>query len=310
MRVKKTPVPSPDGVPRCFGVEYDLKDPRCKRCAVQAPCKPVAVRWGTRRSLTEQVAVLVATNSVTRTETLPEIYDRLHREVLGLRSRRTMSVNNADVFDRVAAFLLVHDMDAVTYIAGNMWAMKPWVEKNKHIGFQPTHLQGDNAMRRYHAYLGKQTRRFRQQRHTGQTSGTLLADLRQSLYLGEFDVAMDYVQAYVADGSADWQTSIKNVQPGLDWLAVETQGAGRRAKRFSELSSRFGAFRLRTEKNLVCLQAACAIAESYSHDLAHRIGARPFTWESFAKLIARLYPKIVNTVFTDIDEVEGAVWHG
>jgi hypothetical protein len=268
------------------------------------------VRWGTRRSLSEQASVLAATISATRDETIREIYDRLHREILGARSRRTLTSRNADAFDRVAAYLLAHDMDAATYIAGNMWAMKPWVEKNRDIGFQPSHLQGDNAMARYYAYLGKQSRRFRQQRHTGETSGTLLADLRQSLYLGEFDVALEYVQGYVADGSADWQEAIKHTQPGLDWLAVEAQGQGRRAKRFNELVSRFGAFRLRTEKNLVRLQAACAIAESYKHDLAQRIGARPFTWESFAQLIARLYPKSLDTVSTDLDGVAGAVWHG
>lgn len=307
--MKKTPVPSPDGVPRCFGVEFDSKDLGCKRCVVHVQCEPVAVRWGTRRSLTEQVAVLEATITTTRPETLPEIYDRLHREILGKRSRRTLSSRNADVFDRVAAYLLAHSMDAATYIAGNMWAMKPWVENNPDIGFQPSHLQGDNAMRRYHAYLGKQSRRFRQQRHTGETSGTLLADLRQRLYLGEFDVASAYVQAYVADGSADWDAAITEAKPGLDWLAVESQGEGRRAARYSDLSAQCGAFRLRTEKNLTRLQAACAVAQSYEHDLAHRIGARPFTWESFAQLIAYHYPIPLDTVSEDLDGVVGSVWH-
>jgi len=269
------------------------------------------VRWGTRRSLPEQIAELEETIAAPRDETIQEIYDRLHREILGTRSRRTRSARNSDSFVAVESYLLAHDIDVATYIAGNMWAMKPWVEKNREIGFQPLHLQGENALRRYYAYQGKQSRRFRQQRHTGQTSGTLLADLRQNLYLAEFEVGLAYVRAYVADGAADWQEAIAEAKPCMEWLAVEAQGQGRRAKLFAELSAQFGSLRLRTEKNLVRMKAACAVAESYEHDLAFRIGARPFTWDSLAQLLARLFPlSILDPASSDLRGVEGVRWHG
>lgn len=280
---------------------------------VRVQCAPVAVRWGTRRSLTEQIAELESTIAAPHDETIQEIYDRLHREILGTRSRRTHSARNADSFVAVAASLLAHDIDVETYIAGNMWAMKPWVDKNREIGFQPVHLQGERARRRYYAYKGKQSRRFRQQRHTGQTSGTLLADLRQKLFLAEFGVGLAYVRAYVADGEAEWQEAIVESKPGLEWLAVEAQGEGRRAKLYAEMNARFGSLRLRIEKNLVRLKAACTVAESYQHGLAHRIGARPFTWESLAQLLARLFPLPdlgLDIVSRDLRGIEGVSWHG
>lgn len=308
--MKKTPVPSPDGVPRCFGVEFDSKDLGCRACAVQSRCVPIATQWRARRSLTEQIAQLTTTVAAPREESIQQTYDRLHREILGTRSRRTLTARNEDAFAQVTSHLIAQGHDAATFIAGNMWAMKPWVEKNQDIGFQPVHLQGENAERRYFAYLGKQSRRFRQQRHTGQTSGTLLADIRQKLYLAEFEVGMAYVRAYVDDGAADWQEAIVEAKPCMEWLAVESQGQGRRANGFAELNSQFGALRLRTEKNLVRLQAAAAVAESYEHDLSHRIGARPFEWESFARLLARLFPILDTVSSADLRGVEGVAWHG
>ena len=279
---------------------------------MQAQCAPVALQWRGHHSLTEQLAGLEAVIAAPREETLQQIYDRLHREILGTRSRRTLSNRNQDAFARVATLLIARAYDPPTFVAGNMWAMKPWVEKHPEIGFQPTHLQGEKAERRYFAYRGRQARRFRQQRHTGETSGTLLADLRQQLYLGEFDVGLAYVRAYVADGSADWQEAIVEAKPGLDWIAVESQGQGRQARRFAELGTSFGELRLRTEKQIAEFKAACAVAESYEHDLAHRVGAGPrLSWPSFAELIARLYPlPALDTVSSGLKGLEGVLWHG
>jgi len=301
-------------VPRCFGVEYDEKDLGCRRCSVVAQCTPVAVSWRSRLSITELANGLERTlTSPRKTETLQQLYDRLHREIFGTRSRRTMSARNEDAFASIANRLIVLDIDPATYVAGNMWAMKPWVENNEHIGFQPTHLNGERAERRYHAYKGRQTRRFGQQRHTGNTSGTLIADLRQRLFLGEFDVGLAFVRAFVADGAADWQAAIEEAQPNPEWLAVESEGSGRRAKRYAELSAAVGALKLRGEKQLAQLRAACAVAESYEHDLAHRIGARPFSWTSLAELLSRLYPLEVvarDTVSRDESALGGLLWHG
>jgi hypothetical protein len=310
---KKHPVPSPDEVPRCFGVEYDEQDLGCRRCEVVEVCKPRALQWHARLSIAELASGLESTFTAQREETLQQIYDRLHREIFGTRSRRTLSARNQDAFARVTSHLIAQDIDPATFVAGNMWAMKPWVEKNEHIGFQPTHLQGEKADRRYHAYKGHQSRRFRQQRHTGQTSGTLVADLRQNLFLAEFEVGLAYVRAFVADGVDDWQAAIEEAQPNPDWLAVVTEGSGRRAKRYAELSAAVGALRLRGERQLAQLRAACAVAESYEHDLAHRVGARPFSWRGLAELLARLFP--VEDENRDImsrseSAVDGLVWHG
>jgi len=79
---------------------------------------------------------------------------------------------------------------------------------------------------------------------------------------------------------------------------------------FFEMSAQFGSLRLRTEKNLVRLKAACTVAESYQYGLAHRIGARPFTWESLAQLLSRLFPlPILDIVSRDLRGVGGVRWH-
>ena len=308
----KQPIPSPDGVPTCFGVQFDERDLNCtKRCELHAHCAPRSSAWASRRSLTELYAHRLAQlDAPQEAESLEAIYDRLHRDIFGKRSRRTDTERNEEIFARLFGYFQREDIDPATYVAGNMWAMKPWVEKNQRIGFQPTHLSGEKALRRYFAYRGKQSRRFRQQRHTGDTSGTIHGDIRQALYLGEYDVAEEYVKSYVA-GTDDWDAAIAEARPNDDWLAAETLGKARHRRRYHELCVALGTQRLREEKALVRLKAACDIAEHFEHDLAHRIGVfGAFTWEAFASLLTRLFPIDGASDSLSLAEVTGAVWHG
>jgi hypothetical protein len=277
---------------------------------VRAHCAPRAQRWREKRSLSELLADADARLRHARSdETLQEIYDRLHREIFGTISRRSSSEANEDLFARLFAFLRREEIDLATYVAGNMWAMKPWVESNPRIGFQPNHLSGERALRRYYAYLGRQRRRFRQQRHTGETGGTLTANIRQQIFLGEYAVGLEYVRTYVAEGDASWAAAIEEAQPSADWRAVECGPSG--GKRYHELCTIFGTHRLSAEKQRATLKAACVVAESYEHDLSHRVGVRgAFTWADFAVLIARLYPLDTPSDTLSLAEVQGVAWHG
>jgi len=305
--MNKTPVPSPDGVPPCFGVQYDDDDLGCKRCPVVETCAPFAVSWGDRRSLSSALADLDTRLAAPTEQNIEAVYDRLHRDIFGRRSTRKASDANHHLFSVVDAWCLREGVDATTYIAGNMWAMKPWVEKNSGVGFQPNHLSGDKAARRYHAYANRQRRRFSQRRHTGETSGVLTSDIRQNFVLGEYVVGLEYVRTFIADGDADWNAAIEEAQPPADWIALEVETNG---KRNHELRAIFGTLRLRDEKTRAELRAACDVAEQYEHDLQHSLGlGHMFDWRSFAELLARLYPLNGDTV-SPISGVSGMEWHG
>lgn len=308
----KQPLPSPDGVPACFGVQFDSRDLHCtKRCELLAQCRVRSNAWRSRVSLTELAAAKRAELEAPVVETLEAIYDRLHRDIFGKRSRRTDTERNSHVFTRLFSYFQSESIDPATYIAGNMWAMKPWVEANARIGFQPTHLSGDKALKRYFAYRGKQSRRFRQQRHTGDTSGTIRGDVRQALYLGEYDVAEEYVRTVISYDRDDWQRAIIEAEPNADWMAAETRGKSKHRRRYHELCASLGTQRLREEKELATLEAACALAEHFEHDLAHRLGVTGlFSWLEFAGLIARLYPITPVGDSVSLTEVAGVSWHG
>jgi hypothetical protein len=302
--MKKSPVPSPDGVPPCFGVQHDERDPGCKRCPVVAHCAPIAAGWG--RSLSEALAEVEARLFSTPTnELIEETYDRLYRDIFGRRSRRNGDRYH-DLFGRVVALCGREEIDVATYIAGNMWAMKPWVDKNP-VGFQPSHLSGERALKRYYAYFGRQKRRFRQQHHTGRTSGTLAADIRQNFAIGEYAVGLEYARAFIADGVDDWMAAVNEARPNADWLAIDVGCSGRRNH---ELRVVFGHRRLQEEKIRAELYAACAIAELYEHGLQHRIGlGTAFDWPSFAALLARLFP-LPGDIVSPVVGMTGVEWHG
>lgn len=306
----KYPVPSPDGVPRCFGVQFDAVDETCAGCEVRSQCAPRAKVWHSRESLAEMLARTEALLAQPEQETLQKAYDRLHREIFGSRSKRTASKRNEDIFAALFARLRREEIDFTTYVAGNMWAMKPWVEQNPRIGFQVNHLSGERAMRRYHAYKNRQRRRYRQARHTGQTGGTSASTARQRLYQGEFEVGLEYVRAFIADGVNDWRAAVEAVQPNADWKAA--CGDGSKGRQYHELCLVLGTQRLRAEVERARLRAACDVADHYEYGLSQRVGVNGvFSWRGLAALLARLFP--LEARFSDpvsLKQVEGVEWHG
>lgn len=254
------------------------------------------------RSLSERVADLAAL-APSASESIDVIYTRLFREAFGRKP--FIASRQRTVLERVERDCAANGTDVETHIAGNLWAMSRWVAANPRIGFQPMHLCGENALRRYHAYLGRLARRFRHARHDGSTGETPAANLRRQLFLGEYSVGEEFTARFMQDGCADWDGCVRDADPNRDWLALERG----KESHYHRACNLFGAPQLRVEREYARLRAAAAIAETYQHGLADRIGFTHFTWQSFAELVRRVVEPREKSRVTELAEVEGLAWH-
>lgn len=307
----KHPVPSPDVVPACFAFEHDARSAACRRCEVREQCVPTTERWRREQTLARAVAELEQSLAVADTigqEPIEQTYDRIHREVFGRPSRRRDSERNRAAFSAVLAHCLREDYDVATYIAGGMWAMRPWVDNNPRIGFQPQHLLGEKAERRYHAYRGQQQRRYRRQRiDAAKTSTTGAGELRRQLYLGEFAVAEVYVTSRVAGERHTWEDAQLEVRETIPALWSAAYAPTKHPDQYAKLALAFGAYGVNKELLLARLRAARDIANAYRPGLADQIGFRAFRWEALADLLARMFP-VQDRPNLDLSDVPGAQW--
>lgn len=302
----KTPVPAPDSVPACFGDRFIEPDARCRACAVRLLCAKRTTALSRHRSLAERLAD--ATPSPDREESFATTYARVYRETFG-RPWRPWQPKKADaIFDRVSELCRAHGIDAETYIAGNMWALRQWVTANPRIGFQPMHLSGDKAWRRYHAYVRQLARRLRHARHNALSGRTEAARIRDALYVGELMVAEEFVSRFVSQTTCSWAAAIEYAEPNATWRSMQPYlVSGGRDDEFHRVKTVFGSNFLR-EQEYATMRAAVYLAESYQTGLSTRIGFTRFDWTSFARLVARL--QRVAPVETDVDlvGVKGVAW--
>lgn len=301
---RKHPVPSPDEVPSCFGSRFREADPRCVACHARAECSRHTAAWSEQRSLSEHVADLASSLTSAEPESAEAVYTRLFRETFGKKPFIDHERHRSTIA-RVAKSCADQGIDLETYIAGNLWAMKRWAEANPRIGFQPTHLSGENALRRYHAYLGRLSRRFRHAKHEATAGESPASFLRRQLFLGEYAVAEHFVAAYVASGEADWKAAVLGADPNQHWLALEE----RDRSAYQRACGLFGTSQYRREREFARLRAAAALAETYQHGLADRIGFTSFEWADFAKLVRRIVGAPKPTSAPDLAEVPGVAWH-
>lgn len=238
-------------------------------------------------------------------EPVEVVYARLYREHFGRAPRFSDPVRMKPAFEKLQALCADGAIDPETYIAGNMWALQRWVKANPRIGFQPSHLSGENALRRYHAYLGNISRRLRHARHEGTHGHTNAGALRCDLFLGELDVGEEFVATYLLDRSKDLAAAVKRALPNSTWREVQ---AGR-APGYHRACSAFGTKQLAVEREFARLRAAYSIAERYRPGLSDRIGFTRFTWVSFARLIHRLVGGPKPRESFDFDDVPGVAWH-
>jgi len=258
-----------------------------------------------RQSLSERVAQLSLELGRQEGEPIEVIYSRLYREHFGRVARLSEDARMKAVFEKVRALCADGAIDPETYIAGNMWALGPWAKANPRIGFQPNHLCGENALRRYHAYLGRISRRFRNAKHTANHAHTNAGALRTALLLGEMDVGEEFVAQYRMTRSTDLDKAIDRADPNPFWRQVHA----RTSPGYHVACSAFGTGAVVRELTFAQLRAAAAIADQYQHGLADRIGFREFTWTEFAKLIRRVIGPVAPRKSFDLEGVPGVLWH-
>lgn len=310
----RSPVPNAAAIPTCFGTQHDPADLNCRSCPHQSKCKVSTASWNKIHSLSEVLAAHERSLEAPATdEARPEdTYDRLHREIFGRKSHRKDSYQNRHTFSKLLAFCLGQEVDLATYVAANMLSWQPWMQRYKSRAFRPTWLLGDKAKRTYHAYLARSNRRYNRGRlsvyeGTAFEHSSFIAELRRRLYLGEWDAAEDFVAAFVTWGRASWEDSVQRTEPCLEWRALQ-RGSG--DPYYHDLCVRIGTTALQGERQFATLRVAADLAEKYQYGLSDRIGFRHFSWQSFAELIGRLFPRIERRCVPDLSGISGAEWHG
>lgn len=302
---RKFPCPAPDHVPECFGDHHRESDPRCRACNAQVACASSTAAFAKVHSLAERVVEFQAALTDAQPESFGTAYARVYRDTFGRPWRR--NDRHAALFDRLAALCRKHAIDPATYIAGNMWAMQAWVKAFPHIGFQPTHLSGDKAWRRYHAYVRHLDRSLRHARHDPLAGRTAAAKARLALYVGEMSVAEEFVARFLAGEGSDWSTSVTATEPNETWRSVQPYLAGGSDDEFHRLSNLFGSG-LAREREFATLRSAAYLAELYQSGLASRVGFSTFDWSSFARLVERVVHVKPRSTAPALADVEGVSW--
>jgi len=301
----KTPAPAPDSVPVCFGDRFLEPDPRCRACGVRAVCAKRTAALNRHRSLAERLAE--AAPKPDRPESFALTYARVYRETFGRPWRESRGAER--VFDRCVEVCRAHGIDHETYIAGNMWALQPWVKNNPRIGFQPTHLSGEKAWRRYHAYVRHLERRLRHAKHGVLTGRTDAARVRDALYVGELSVAEEYVSRFVSGSKCPWSEAIESADPNVTWRSAQPYlTGGGRTDEFHRISALFGRNELVHELEYATLRAAVYLAETYQTGLSTRVGFMRFDWTSFARLVRRITRVKPESEALDLASVKGVTW--
>ena len=298
--------PSPSScAPACFGDRYLASDPTCRTCPAREPCADSTAAFAETHSLTERLAEFQLALTDERPESFTSTYARVYRETFGRPCR--MSRRHAALFDRCVELCQKNAIDPATYIAGNMWAMRKWVESNPRIGFQPTHLSGENAWRRYHAYTRHLDRTLRHAKHNPLAGRTDAAKARLAVFVGELRVAEEFVAHFLSRNGAAWPDAIAEADPNVTWRSAQSYSTGGGSDdEFHRLSRLFGS-KLARECEFATLRAAAYLAESYQRGLADRIGYSQFDWHSFARLVRRLV-NVKPARVSELADVEGVTW--
>lgn len=271
---------------------------------MRLPCSKRTAALSRHRSLAERLAA--AAPKPDDPESFAATYARIYRETFGRpwRPHKRAEV----IFDRCVEVCRANGIEPETYIAGNMWAMRAWAEANPRIGFQPTHLSGDKAWRRYHAYVGHLSRSLQHARHHALSGRTDAARARSALYAGELSVAEEFVSRFVSGKPCPWSEAIEHGDPNVTWRSVQPYLAGGgRDDEFHRVRTLFGHSLLR-EQEYATLRVAVYLAESYRTGLSARIGFTRFDWTSFARLIVRLQHTAPAKPVADLVGVKGVTW--
>lgn len=294
----REPVVGTVEVPYCFGLHHELGASRCRTCDYATECAEIVARWEPRLSLARAVCECEQSLETASSASVEDIYARVYREFFGRLPRHGASTVHKRAFDYVREVTADGSVDVETYIAGNMWALQEFASKNRY-GFQPMMLQGERAMRRYSAYLGRLARRYRHAKHSGHTTGTERGDMRRMLFESEHEVGEWYTASVVAGRAVTFEQAIEHVAPSDVWIALQSKG---QSKAYARACLIFGSANVQAEKRLASLRAAEAVANSYESGLADRVGVQRFDWHSFALLVKRLIaPVMVERATAPVD---------
>ena len=299
----KSPASDPD-VPYCFGARYDYRDSECLACHVASECQTRTAFWAQRQSVAEMLAEqeVVLQEAVQPSCSPEKVFSQLSREFFGRPVTRMRDANRT-ALARTYAMCLREDIDFPTYVAGNMWALRAFIE-DKGFPFQATMLSGEKAMTRYHAYMKHRSRKYRAGCHHSSERESLMGEFRRNLYTGEHAVAEEYVSWFVFCGEHAWDRAVRRVRPNRTWKDAAT----RRGKWHAACEA-FGKDRARQEKDFATLRAAAAVLESYAHGLSYRVSAQlgEHLWPRLAELIARLFPT-QRRDYVSLPEISGTQW--
>lgn len=233
---------------------------------------------------------------------IERIYDREYVLQFGRRSPRKDTPKNAQTFTRLVYLFASEGIDPATYIAANMRAMRPFLERSS-FGFQPNMLSGERARGRYNAFLRHANRRYKRGLADVAQVDTDVASLRRALVDGETDVGDLFVRARWSGTPLTWEEAVQDAEPNDDWLALYAE-AGTTFRRWSAM---LGAKGLARERRLAQLQAAVAVADSFESEFSTRVGVTEFSWEALADLIARTFEWTPRPTY-DLAGIPGGLW--
>lgn len=207
-----------------------------------------------------------------------------------VRSNRKM----ASALEWVSHYCEDNRIDPALYVTAQMHSMKPFLDRQRAGGgritlFMPNMLRGDNAVRRFEAFIVNSRRHFKEastdsfDRET--EWGLVLAATRAE----EVEVAEDYVSRVVAGETTTWTEVADSMVRHPLWTGLNR--AELETTRLLERQFGSGAFLILP---LVRLRVANAVASLYDWRYPRLIGVSgPFDWKPFAELMRERHARPV-----------------
>lgn len=243
----------------------------------------------------EAALAVVATDADGDTEPV-RLFVRLYEKYLG---STPPAPDEAIVRALLAADRYCEDngLDLTMYLAAQLHDFPRYAGRMARYGFKPWALLGERARGRYNAYVRRSDRLFRHARED--VLRGVERDLRDALYVGEYDVGFSFVAARVTGSPVSWDKAISLEDPPLSWRAAQDDAsvsldpqvrATRRA--WSEGPVMKVLPRVRRYATLAAARAVC---NHYRIGTADRLGlAGTFSWQGLADVLAERFGSVAT----------------
>lgn len=260
--------------------------------------------WQTHRSLSELCAAAeaAAESPTLDRASIERIYDCEYERHFGRRSSRKRSPTNDVVFGRLFSLCVTEEVDASTFIAANMAALRPALQHGGYA-FHPNMLSGEKARARYNAFIRKANRRFGRALGDTAESTSAMGVMRRTLLLDEQEVGDFFVRSAWTGTPISWDGAVEHTNPSGLWRDVE----GRQGSEYRSLCMNIGQEGVVREKRLALLRAAVGVANGFREGLADQIGVAEFSWPDLSAVICRTFP-VADRMQSDLVGVPGQLW--